>query len=149
MVLDFNLNVLYIQNCRVIRRNFTFKLCCVIQVPDPHDSVRSKTPTSSPVFRYFSRLGTWAGWGMGSRSKSPLGVEAGLKRWQSEFDCKCLVQSGMAFDALSFLFHFLSLSAFFIAKMLLACKCNSFNVFELLILMFLLEHFARLCMSNI
>ncbi|XP_054722058.1 uncharacterized protein LOC129231720 [Uloborus diversus] len=60
-----------------------------LQVPDPHESVRSKTPSSSPtVFRYFSRLGNWAGWGMGSRSKSPLGVDAGLKRWQSEFDCK-------------------------------------------------------------
>ncbi|XP_071043931.1 uncharacterized protein [Parasteatoda tepidariorum] len=56
-----------------------------LQVPDPHDSVRSKTPTASPtVFRYFSRLGNWAGWGMGSRSKTPLGVEAGLKRWQSK-----------------------------------------------------------------
>ncbi|KAG8186607.1 hypothetical protein JTE90_019929 [Oedothorax gibbosus] len=54
-----------------------------LQVPDPHDSVRSKTTSSSPtVFRYFSRLGNWAGWGMGSRSKSPL--DAGLKRWQSK-----------------------------------------------------------------
>ncbi|GBL74425.1 Signal-induced proliferation-associated 1-like protein 1 [Araneus ventricosus] len=59
-----------------------------LQVP-PHDTVRSKTPTASPtVFRYFSRLGNWAGWGMGSRSKSPLTADAGLKRWQSEFDCK-------------------------------------------------------------
>ncbi|XP_055930652.1 uncharacterized protein LOC129960928 isoform X3 [Argiope bruennichi] len=60
-----------------------------LQVPDPHDTVRSKAPSSSPtVFRYFSRLGNWAGWGMGSRSKSPLTADAGLKRWQSEFDCK-------------------------------------------------------------
>ncbi|XP_055930651.1 uncharacterized protein LOC129960928 isoform X2 [Argiope bruennichi] len=56
-----------------------------LQVPDPHDTVRSKAPSSSPtVFRYFSRLGNWAGWGMGSRSKSPLTADAGLKRWQSK-----------------------------------------------------------------
>ncbi|GFU50766.1 signal-induced proliferation-associated 1-like protein 1, partial [Nephila pilipes] len=56
-------------------------------VPDPHDSVRTKTTSSSPgVFRYFSRLGNWAGWGMGSRSKNPLTADAGgLKRWQIFF----------------------------------------------------------------
>ncbi|XP_023244034.1 uncharacterized protein LOC111641977 [Centruroides sculpturatus] len=58
-----------------------------LQVPDIHEPPRNKPPSSPVVWRYFSRLGNWAGWGMGSRSTSKSNLASdpgGLKRWQSK-----------------------------------------------------------------
>ncbi|CAN7982552.1 unnamed protein product, partial [Ixodes hexagonus] len=59
-------------------------------VPDIHDAPRNKSAPSSPmVIRAFSRLGNWTGWSSRTSSKDPLIPDiGGLKRWQSECNCK-------------------------------------------------------------
>ncbi|KAM7315517.1 uncharacterized protein ISCGN_005300 [Ixodes scapularis] len=61
-----------------------------LQVPDIHDAPRNKSAPSSPmVIRAFSRLGNWTGWSSRTSSKDPLIPDiGGLKRWQSECNCK-------------------------------------------------------------
>ncbi|XP_076321316.1 uncharacterized protein LOC143230902 [Tachypleus tridentatus] len=61
-----------------------------LQVPQMHEPRNKSVPSSPMVFRAFSRLGSWAGWGMSSRSSSKdrLSTDSGyssggLKRWQS------------------------------------------------------------------
>ncbi|XP_023212979.1 uncharacterized protein LOC111615743 [Centruroides sculpturatus] len=63
-----------------------------LQVPEMNEAPRTKSAPSSPMMiRAFSRLGNWKNWGLGSRSSSKdqlLSEPEGLKRWQSECNCK-------------------------------------------------------------
>ncbi|XP_076350365.1 uncharacterized protein LOC143246977 isoform X2 [Tachypleus tridentatus] len=62
-----------------------------LQVPQPHEPRNKSVPSSPMVFRAFSRLGSWAGWGMSSRSSSKdrLSTDSGYssggpKRWHNK-----------------------------------------------------------------